>query len=151
MGKGLGLLANNGYIYKILTAPETLSNGVLDMEGFRGDPGNDAYETWLAAGNTGTIEEFFADIGGLVINDVRATYNIDKIGAEFNNLYSGDDLVETSVIVEGVEKYVITYNNNLDGTLEYQLVTRTDNAWFRDTFEYDIKGVVSRIIPTEGV
>lgn len=41
MGKGLGLLANAEYIYKILTDPGTLNNGVLDMQGFKGETGKD--------------------------------------------------------------------------------------------------------------
>lgn len=42
MGKGIGLLANSGYVYKLLTDPGTLlTPGVLDMQGFKGDPGAD--------------------------------------------------------------------------------------------------------------
>ena len=151
MGKGIGLLANAGYIYKILTDPGTLTTpGVLDMQGFKGYPGSDAYQTWLAAGNVGTIEEFFAAIGGLVVNNVRATYNIDKIGAEFVNYYSDADVVLADVKVQGVVKYVITYQYNLNGDLEWRQVTRDDNEWFRDTYEYDAEGIITRTVPTEG-
>lgn len=148
----IGILANDGYIYKILTAEGTLlTSGVLDMRGFVGPDGADAYETWLAAGNTGTIDDFFADIGGLVVNDVRATYNIDKVGAEFVNFYTGDALTQTQVLVQGVLKYTVTYSNLPDGNLEYKLTTRVDAEWFKDSYEYDAQGVVSRVIPTEGV
>ncbi|HPC14115.1 MAG TPA: hypothetical protein PLN36_07095, partial [Bacteroidales bacterium] len=32
--------------------------------GFKGDKGDSAYEVWLSAGNTGTVEDFLADIKG---------------------------------------------------------------------------------------
>jgi hypothetical protein len=150
MSKGIGILVNEGYAYKIETLPETFSNGVLNMAGFKGDAGNDAYETWLAAGNTGTVDAFFASLAGLVVNDIRATYNVDKVGAEFINIYSGDALTSTQVWVIGTQKYTITYINRPDGNLESKTTTRNDGRWFTDTYEYDEEGVVFRVIPTEG-
>ena len=150
MGKGIGLLANNEYIYKIVTDANTLpNNGTLDMSGFKGASGNDAYETWLAAGNTGTIDEFFAVIGGLAINDLRTTFDIEKVGANISNIYTGDDLTETIYNVDGTDKYTGTYNNNQDGTLNYKTITRnSDSAWFTDTFTYDALGAITGIIKT---
>ena len=152
MSKGIGLLANNEYIYKIVTDSNTLpDNGTLDMSGFKGDNADDAYETWLAAGNSGTIDEFFAEIGGLAINDLRTTFNIEKVGADISNIYTGDDLTKTIYNVDGNDKYTGTYSNNDDGTLDSKTITRdSDDAWFTDTFTYDGAGAITGVTKTDG-
>ena len=139
MGKGIGILVNDGYAYKVLAPSAAFYDSLLDLTTFGGDS---AYQVWLDEGNTGTTTDFLASVGGLVLGEVMATYDIDNMSANKTFIYTDGILTSITLNVDGVDKYEITFGYDVNDRLATKLITRSDALTVLATFGYDVDGVL---------
>jgi len=144
MGKGIGILVNDGYAYKITAPSEVFADGVLDLNAL--GSGDSAYQVWLGAGNVGTVTDFLADVGGLVVNDVMATYSIDQMAANKSFNYANDLLTSIVLNVNASDKYTITFTYDVDNILQDKTITRIDAKWVKYTFSYTDGAITSTTV-----
>ena len=146
MGKGIGILVNDGYAYKVTAPSASFTGGILDLTTFGGDS---AYQVWLDAGNIGTTTEFLADVGALVVNDVMATYDVDSMYANKVFGYTSGALTSVTLNINAADKYVVTFTYDGSGQLTEKLITRIDTKWVKYTFGY-VSGALTTTTVTAG-